>query len=173
LENDEANEKNYYYDDDLSVSLFTSYFNTFGLTSAQISQLDSVSQYPTSYGTFLLTLNAATATSVNNQLIAVNGYIQQIYNAINNMTDIYYSALGNNKKLIKKMDTAIGKLNVMSTLSNMPDFPTYQTAAKKLVPAAQWPASYQAAKLFYTNLTSQLPNAAPIITATFGSAFST
>jgi len=120
-------------------------------------------------------LDAATATSVNNQLIVVNGYINQIYDAVENMTDVYYKAISNNKKLNKKMNTAVENLfNVMSTLSDMPDFPTYQTAAKKIVPAAKWAASYTAAKQLYTNLTSQLPNnAAPIITATFGSAFST
>ena len=72
------------------------------------------------------------------------------------------------------MDTIVANLyEALSTLSDMPDFPTYQTAAKKLVPAAQWSASYQAAKQLYTTLNSLLPNAAPIITATFGTAFST
>jgi len=160
--------------DDLSVDLFTIYFSSFGLTSDQITQLDSVTQDPTSYATFLLTLDTATAISINNQVIVVNGYLEQIYQAIGNITSVYHNALGKNKKLIKKMDAAVQSHLIMTaTISDMPDFPNYQTAAKKLVPAAQWAASYQAAKQIYTNLNSQLPNAAPIITATFGSAFST
>ena len=63
-----------------------------------------MSQDPTDYATFLLALDTATATSINNQLIVVNSYIDQIYQTINNITNIYYSALGKNKKLQKKVN---------------------------------------------------------------------
>jgi len=159
--------------DDLSVSVFTTYFSSYGLTTAQIAQLDLVSMDATDYGTFLLTLPLSTATAVNNQLVVVNGYIGQIYGVIDNITNIYYATL--TKKNQKKYGTIVDTLYASDTtdLSSMPDFPTFQTAAKKLVPTAQWNTAYQAAKAVYTALNANLPAAVPIITSTFGTAFST
>jgi len=131
-----------------------------------------VAEFPTDYGAFLLTLDNPTATNVNNQLIVVNGYINTIYGCLNNITDVFYTTIGKNKKLNKKMDTATNALFANGG-NDMPDYPTYQTAVQKIIPAKSWAATYKSAKAFYTALNTNYPAAAPIITETFGTAFST